>query len=164
MAQVDPRDNSLTVETLEESKTALGPSLGIEESGNGYIRAEELEEDSVFSRSISSLEDYDDLTDENILMNPRSSARVLENYFGQHSRSDEPLYDFLDVFDVDTPELENNFVLDLSLEDYDGKKHINYHEGNVSKELIDYLDSESSWSSQTYFMEECGKLFIQNSP
>lgn len=167
MAQADPKDNSSTQqtrETLEEIRESIGPSPGLEGLGNGYVRAEELEERGVFSRSISSLEEYDGLTNENIVMGSQRSAKVLDHYFGQHSRSDEPLYEFLDDFDTGLPDLNNNIVLDLSLDSYDGKQHVNYHEGEVAKELVEYLDSESSWSSQTYFMEDCEKLFIQNSP
>ena len=129
-----------------------------------------MEEDSrVFSKPASSFEEYDELTDENIVMNPRQSARVLEVYFGQHSRSDETLDEFLEQCDIELPDLDNSFVMELDLESYggesfDGKQHINYHEAEVARELVEYLDSDSSWSSQTYFMEGCGKLFIQNSP
>lgn len=167
MAQADPTDTSSAQETqeiLEESREYVGPSLDLEGSGNGYVRAEELEEGGIFSRPISSLEEYDSLTDENIVVGPQRSARVLDHYFGQHSRSDEPLYEFLEGFDTNPPSLDNNIVLDLSLEDYDGKQHVKYHEGEVARELIEYLDSDSSWSNQTYFMEDCEKFFIQNSP
>lgn len=165
MAQANPKDTSLAQESQETLEETVGASLGFEGSGNGYIRAEELEEGGgIFSQPISSLEGYDILTHENIVIGPQRSARVLEGYFGQHSRSDESLSEFLDQFDIDLPELDNNIVLDLSLDSYNGKQHVNYHEGEVARELVEYLDSESSWSSRTYFMEDSGKLFIQNSP
>lgn len=165
MAQADPQENSIIRETLEGAEESLGPSLNFEGAGNGYVRAEEIDYSSgVFSRPVSSLEEYDSLTDENIVINPQRSAMVLEHYFGQHSRSDDSLEEVLDQFDIEPPSLDNNIVMELDLNEYDGKQHVKYHEGEVAKDLVEYLDSKSSWSSQTYFMEESEKLFIQSSP
>ena len=165
MAQANPVDNSIAQDVLRESEESLGPTLRLEKSGYGYIEADQLEKNErLFSKPISSLEEYDSLTDENIVLRPQQSARVLENYFGQHSRTDEELEEFLEQFDIAPPDLGDNIVMELDIDDYDGKQHVNYHEGKVARELVEYLDKDSSWSSQTYFMEECGKLFIQNSP
>ncbi len=165
MSQADPQDGSTIQETLEEVEESIGPSLEFEGLGNGYVRAETVDYSSgVFSRQASSLEEYDGLTEENIVIGPQRSAMVLDHYFGQHSRSNEPLEEFLDQFDVELPSLDNNIVMEFDLTNYDGKQHVKYNEGEVARELVEYLNSDSSWSSQTYFMEECGKLFIQNSP
>lgn len=165
MAQANPQDSPGIQETLERSREHIGPSLGIESSGNGYIRAEELEDSSgLFSGHTYKLEEYDSSTSENIFIDSVSSAKVLEHYFGQHSRTDETLAEFLESFDEALPDLDNNIVLDLDLYSYGGKQHVKYSEGEVARELIEYLDSESSWSSRTYFIEEKDRLFIQSSP
>jgi hypothetical protein len=168
MSQADPKDTTLDNETQETLEETVGPTLGFEGSDN-CIRAEELEEEEhgIYSNRLSTLEDYDKLTDEDIVMGPQRSAKILDRYFGQHSRSDEPLSDFLDPFDTGVPKLENNVVLDLSLYSYEDEgrqQHVKYHEGEVAREVVEYLDSESSWSSRTYFIEDSEKLFIQNNP
>lgn len=165
MSQADPQDSSIAQEALEGSEELVGPSLELESTGDGYVRAEALEDDAgIFSRSVYSLDYYDGLSDENIVLDSQRSAKVAEHYFGQHSRTDESLAEFLEGFDEVLPILDSNVVMELELYSYDGKQHVKYHEGEVARELIDYLDSESSWSSQTYFIEEQDKLVIQNSP
>lgn len=165
MSQANPQSKSSNQEDVGAVEEALEPSSEFESSEEEYIEADELEDDTgLFSRPISSLEEYDVLADETILLDSERSARVFENYFGQHSRSDEPLYEFLDQFDIVSLELDNDIMLELSIEDYDGDQHVNYHEGSVARELVEYLDSESSWSDQTYFMEDEEKLFIRSSP
>lgn len=165
MAEANSRDSSLEPEILENPEKSLGPALEPESEVKGYVKAEELEHNgSVFSKPAYSLDNFDSLTDENILLNSVQSARVLENYFGQHSRGDEELNEFLKGFDDNLPDLSSSFVLDLELEDYDGLQHIRYNQGVVAREVIEYLDKDSSWSSRTYFIEDAGKLFIQSSP
>lgn len=171
MSKTEPeteRPLAQTEESLKDLTESLGPSISFEGEGYGYVRLEEVRNESrVYSRPDPTLEYFDSLTDENIILNPGQSAELLEYYFGQHSRTGD-LEETLEHLDDSVIEqwviesLESSFVLELDTESYDGVQHIHGHEGIVASELVDYIADESSWSSNVHYLRDENKLFIRS--
>lgn len=153
-------------DSLESIRTELGPSLDFEGDGNGYVRFEVVDDsEDPFSNPEKTPEYLDNLTDENLVVDPGTSAEVLEHYFGQYSHNVE-LREHLEYIDEAVLEEENlegldsSMVLQLDITDYDGQQHIYRHEGMISEETVEFLAEDSKWSPHTYFLEEKDILFI----
>jgi hypothetical protein len=146
----------------------LGPDLGIESLGEGYVRSEAIEPDrGIFYNPKMTFDYFDELTEDNIFTEADRSAEILESYLGQHSFGNEELKDYMEDLLIESSQLEDlesSFVMELDLFEYDGSQHIRYSEGQVAKEAIEYLSEESDWSDNLYFMEEDEKLFIRSNP
>lgn len=178
MSQTDQN----TSDILEEDKTDLrasegflGPDLSFSLYGNGYTEATELRgEQNIFSTPSQSLNAYDELSEDNVVLEPGESARVFENYFGQYSFGSEDLETYLEDekdsvnrFMSDIEDLEGSIVMDVDLFDYNGSQHVEYSEGRVSRELVDYLldaAPEDLVLMDVISSEESSRLFIRSNP
>lgn len=167
-AEGQTQDSADVIEaSLESAETVEGPYLDLEGDGNGYTDSKVVENGhNPFSSVEPALEHYDNLTDENVLTDPETSAEILEHYVGQFSMSDEHIIGYVDEYlEGDEPEsLEGAIVMDLNLVEYDGNQHINRNEGEVAEELVEHIAEESPWSPYVHFFEEEERLFIRNSP
>lgn len=171
MAKADSKtadEVSVAKTEVEESSASREPYFDIESIEDSSVSVSSLEDsDSIFRSSERTFKYYDALTADDIAAGASKSAQVLENYLGQHSFGNQRLEEFLEdapIKESQVTDLESAFVLDLDLYEYDGRQHLRYSEGEVSREAVEYLAEESVWSEHTRFLEGEEKLFIRSNP
>ncbi|MFB6216838.1 MAG: hypothetical protein ABEJ72_07715, partial [Candidatus Aenigmatarchaeota archaeon] len=85
----------------------------------------------------NTFKEYDDLSDDNMVLNSKDTARIFEKYFGQHSFGYENLQEYLDDSQgleedlaADLASLDSSAVMDVIVFE-DGDQHVKYREGKV---------------------------------